>query len=116
MKKASFFTGKIIHLVPTADWEKALSKGHYHPASLDREGFIHFSTYEHALETADLYYKDEEELVALVVVNKWVKQNLVWEPGRDGVDFPHLYAELSLDKIETTLHVHRNAAGKFEWE
>ena len=98
------------------EWEKALNKGVYHPKSLELEGFIHFSTYANTLESANLYYANEEELVGLVVVLKWVKQNLVWEAGRNGEDFPHLYSGLSLENIETTVQLCRNSEGKFEWD
>ena len=34
----------ILHIVSRAEWEAAQGAGRYAPASLEREGFIHFST------------------------------------------------------------------------
>lgn len=107
--------GKIVHLCLPKEWEAALQRGTYRAASLKSEGFIHFSTPEQALESAERYYREADALVALIVPVKWVKAQLKWEPGRRGEDFPHLYAALPLEKVETTLPVERNAEGRFIW-
>ena len=108
--------GKIIHLLTPKEWEEAMRRGVYKPASLKTEGFIHFSTPEQTLGSAELYYANENELVALVVVKKWVKDHLKWEPGRDEEDFPHLYAALKMHFVETTTMLIRGKDGKFDWE
>lgn len=110
------FEGKIIHLLTPKDWEEAMRRGSYKPASLKTEGFIHFSTPEQTLGSAELYYAQEDELVALIVVKKWVKDHLKWEPGRDDEDFPHLYSSLKMEHVETTTMLIRGKDGKFAWE
>jgi uncharacterized protein (DUF952 family) len=36
----------ILHITTGAGWRAAVAAGSYRPASLDREGFIHGSTYD----------------------------------------------------------------------
>lgn len=108
--------GKIFHLVPTKRWEKALIEGRYRPASLKSEGFIHCSTWDQLLESAELHFKEEQELEVLFIIEKHVKRNLVWEKGRNDMDFPHLYAEFPFEAVETTKRLLRGADGKFTIE
>lgn len=107
--------GKIFHLVPSQRWEKALVEGRYRPESLKREGFIHCSTWEQLLESAELHFKDEKELEVLYLIEKQVKKHLVWEKGRNDMDFPHLYAEFPFEAVETTRRLARGKEGKFEF-
>lgn len=108
--------GKIFHLVTTKRWQKALIEGRYSPDSLKTEGFIHCSTWEQLLESAELYFKEEQELVVTFIIEKHVKKDLVWEKGRNDQDFPHIYGEFPFAAVETTKVLVRNADGKFEIE
>ena len=76
--------GKIFHLVTVQRWEKALIEGRYRPDSLKAEGFVHCSTWDQLLESADLHFKTEDRLVVAYIMEKHVKKNLVWEKGRNG--------------------------------
>ena len=108
--------GKIFHLVPSKRWQKALIEGRYEPESLKKEGFIHCSTWEQLLETADLYFKDDDSLEVLFIIERHVKKILKWEKSRNEQDFPHLYGKFPFESVETTRKLLRNAEGKFEME
>jgi uncharacterized protein (DUF952 family) len=108
--------GKIFHLVTPKRWQKALVEGRYSPESLKTEGFIHCSTWDQLLETANLYFEGEEELVVTFIIEKHVKKTLVWEKSRNDQDFPHLYGEFPFAAVETTRLLVRNAEGVFEME
>lgn len=108
--------GKIFHLVTAPRWEKALIEGRYRPDSLKTEGFIHCSTWEQLLESANLHFQGEDRLVVTFIIEKHVKKILVWEKGRNDQDFPHLYGEFPFAAVETTKVLVRNAAGTFEFE
>jgi uncharacterized protein (DUF952 family) len=108
--------GKIFHLLPAKRWEKALIEGRYRPDSLKTEGFIHCSTWEQLLESADLHFAGEDRLVVTYIIEKHVKKSLVWEKGRNDQDFPHLYGEFPFASVETTKVLVRNETGKFEFE
>ncbi|WP_018502176.1 DUF952 domain-containing protein [Parafrankia discariae] len=87
----------ICHLVSQADW--SAGPDGYRPPSLDTEGFIHFSTPEQLLETANLYYRGRSDLLLLVVDPDRLTAPLRWEPAagpadRGGALFPHLYGTI----------------------
>ncbi len=70
-----------------------------------RDGFIHFSTAEQAVETAAKHFAGQRDLVLLAVEADALGDALKWEPSRGGALFPHLYAPLDL-----TLVLQRRAA------
>ncbi|MEZ4776290.1 MAG: DUF952 domain-containing protein [Bacteroidia bacterium] len=99
----------IYHLATTADWENALRKGVYHTASLASEGFIHFSTKEQMMESANLFFAGYEELVVLEIAEKNIKHLLKWEPAPDRDElFPHVYGPVPLELITDTHMLIRN--------
>jgi uncharacterized protein (DUF952 family) len=106
--------GRIFHLITPQRWEKALIEGHYRPESLQKEGFIHCSSWDQLLESAERHYKDADTLVVVFIIEKHVKKELVWEKSRNGEDFPHLYGQFPFGAVETTKLMVRNAQGKFE--
>lgn len=108
--------GKLFHLVSPKRWQKALIEGRYRPDSLKTEGFIHLSTWDQLLETAELYFKEEESLEVLYIIEKHIKKHLVWEKSRNDELFPHLYSEFPFPAVETTRRLVRNSEGKFEME
>lgn len=105
----------IYHLILPKEWEKTLNKSSYAPASLAEEGFIHFSTQEQVLRTAERFYGDQSEMVVLEVSEKQVKPHLKWETA-DGEQFPHVYSGLPLEAIANTRVIWKNKAGTWEWD
>jgi uncharacterized protein (DUF952 family) len=108
--------GKIFHLVTPERWEKALVEGAYRPESLKTEGFIHCSTWDQLLESAELHFKGEEVLVVTYIIEKHVRKHLVWEKGRNDEDFPHLYCDFPFAAVETTKLLVRDENGKWKVE
>ena len=87
----------IYHLIGKEEWCRAKQKGVLEPASLQKEGFIHFcekSQIETVLEFED---KPEEKLVALKVKASQVEEDLKYENK-----FPHLYRKLKPQDVEET--------------
>ncbi len=108
--------GKVYHIVPTAVWSRALQEARYKPESLKTEGFIHLSTWEQVLESAQLHYGAHEDLVVVSLIEKHLKDDLKWEPSRGGALFPHLYSDWPWEAVETSRMLFKNANGEFEWE
>lgn len=106
---------RIYHLVPPATWEKAIVEARYRPASLKTEGFVHCSTKEQVLESANLHFEGHDELVVLEIVTKRVRQVLKWERSRNDEEFPHLYGGFSMDWVHDLDRITRNKEGKFDW-
>lgn len=105
----------IYHLTTPADWEKSLTEDFHEADSLSQEGFIHCSTKEQILPTAQLHFTDGETLVVLGIVEKRVKSILKWEHSRNGELFPHIYGKIPLSAIDTTFMLLRTKEGKWEW-
>ena len=55
------------------------------------DGYMHFSTAAQLAETLRLHFAGQDDLVLLAVRSVDLGAELVWEPSRGGVLFPHLY-------------------------
>lgn len=109
-------TGKLYHIVPVKVWERALIEARYKPDSLKTEGFIHMSNFAQVVESAELHFKDHDEVVVVSLFEKKCKPKVKWEPGRGEELFPHYYGDFPWDAVETSRMLIRGADGKFEWE
>jgi uncharacterized protein (DUF952 family) len=111
---------EVYHIVPREDWDIALSKGEYRPASVDTQGFVHCSTRAQVAPTANRYFHGEDGLVLLCIDTAMVTSPLRYEPpdmpGHDPDDhelFPHLYGALNLDAVKRVLPFPCHADGSF---
>ncbi len=94
----------IYHILNKKQWEKAKEKGFYSPDSLKKDGFIHCSTKEQVIPTANRRFRGSQDLLVLVINPKKVKAKIVYEDlKRVGEKHPHIYGKLSLDEIESVV-------------
>jgi len=71
----------------------------YLPQSFDEEGFIHLSTEQQLLDTANRHYRQERSLRVLEVNPKGLENNLVFEQIGEAIEaYPHLYQSLPQKK------------------
>jgi uncharacterized protein (DUF952 family)/RimJ/RimL family protein N-acetyltransferase len=93
----------VVHLCQRKDWETAQRKGDYRAASLETDGFIHFSRPDQVVRVAQAFYHDVPELVLLHVQPTRLRAELRYEPSAHEADsgefFPHLYGPLNLDAV-----------------
>ena len=89
----------IIYKILRADeWAYLRDNGKSKGAPIDIEdGYIHFSTAETIVETANKYFKNEDDLMLLAFNDADLGKNLIYEKSRENLLFPHLYEELNLD-------------------
>lgn len=89
----------IIYKILRADeWAYLRDNGKSKGAPIDIEdGYIHFSTAETIVETANKYFKNEDDLMLLAFNDADFGKNLIYEKSRGSQLFPHLYEELNLD-------------------
>ena len=110
-----FSPGKIYHLLLPEKREILLNGGRYEPDSLEKSGFIHFSTADQLLETANIHFpKPIARLEALAMDPESLGEQLKWEPSRKGELFPHLYGKIDPERIQHILTLKRNEKGYFE--
>lgn len=89
-------------LADRAEWDVARPSGAYAGSVVDQaDGFIHLSTAEQLAETARRHYRDRMDLVLATVDLTALGAALRWEPSRGGALFPHLYAPLPFEAVQT---------------
>jgi uncharacterized protein (DUF952 family) len=110
----------VFHITDRAAWNEALSRGEYRAPSLETQGFIHASTRDQVVETADRFYRGRGGLVLLCIDTSRLRADLRYEPpdmpGRDeGTSglFPHLYGPLNLDAVSRIIDLPPGADGRF---
>jgi uncharacterized protein (DUF952 family) len=109
----------ILHIVRRDDWKNAIHRGEYAPASLDTEGFIHCSTAAQVVETANLFYRGQTDLMIVCVEEGHLTSQLIYEPavrvGDQGADalFPHIYGALNLKAVSQVCEFPCDAEGRF---
>lgn len=112
----------IYHLMTRTDFELFKRSSRYAPASLENEGFIHFSFRSQVSGVANRFYAQYEELVLLEVEAKSLGDALVIEAaleherfaGRESELFPHLYSELHYNQLKAFHRYVKNDQGVFE--
>jgi uncharacterized protein (DUF952 family) len=104
----------ILHITQRSVWEAAATQGAYTADSLASEGFIHCSTAAQVLDTADLFYHGQPDLVLLVIDPARLAAELVYEDlyGK-GQAFPHIYGPLNLDAVVGVVDFPANDDGSF---
>jgi uncharacterized protein (DUF952 family) len=109
----------ILHIVKRDDWEHAIHRGEYAPASLHTEGFIHCSTAAQVVETANLLYRGHTDLMIVCVEEGQLTARLIYEPAvrvgdqrGDGL-FPHIYGALNLEAVSRVCEFPCDAEGRF---
>lgn len=104
---------KIYHHITQLAWQEAQKKGIYTPPSFKDEGFIHASTKEQVIPTANRKLKGISDLIVLVINTNMVKPKIVYEKASNGQMYPHIYGPLNLNSIIETKKMKINKEGFF---
>jgi uncharacterized protein (DUF952 family) len=104
---------EIVHLCGRADWQAAQERGEYRAASLEREGFIHFSMPVQVARTANRFFHGRRDLVLLLIDPDRLRAELRYEPADNDL-FPHLYGPLNLDAVVEARDFLPDEAGTFQ--
>ena len=91
----------IFRIVYPSDWAVALETGSVPQSTLDREdGFVHLSTKDTVLETANLYFDAEKTPLVLKLDAHSFGDSLRWEWVESrGASFPHLYGTIDVQSV-----------------
>lgn len=96
----------LFHLLSRADWHQAMAANEYRPPSLEKEGFIHFSAAHQIKKVRDTFYRDQPDLLLLVIDETRLTSPLRWDAvGEKGERFPHLYGPLNLDAVVKVIDI-----------
>jgi len=90
----------VIKLLRPEEWSAFLASGEFAGSEDDlRDGFIHLSTPEQAMATAEKWFSGVEGLMEISFDADELGTDLRWEASRGGQMFPHYYSRLKLDAI-----------------
>lgn len=106
-------TSRIYHIAESEQWQKCLESGQYECPSLTAEGFIHCSTFEQVLATANRYYHGAQNLLLIEINTEKLSADLKYETGKILEKFPHIYGPLNLDAVEKVRAFKPDANGEF---
>jgi len=82
----------IFHIVESGKWPA----NSYEPSSLEKDGFVHCSTGEQLVGTANRLFSGQGDLLVLVIDSQRLKAKVVFEAAPDGSgEFPHVYGPIS---------------------
>ena len=90
----------VYKICPAALWREAERNGTFRGMGIDlKDGFIHLSTAQQAVETARLHFAGQTDLVLVAVDGAALGNALKWEPSRGGALFPHLDGALPVTAV-----------------
>jgi uncharacterized protein (DUF952 family) len=111
----------IFHIVKRSEWQAAVQRGTYEPASLTSVGFIHCSTATQIIETANRFFQGQQDLVVLVIDQERLAAECRWETPANSNDerrgelFPHIYGPINLDAVIQVVDFPCEADQSFRW-
>jgi uncharacterized protein (DUF952 family) len=104
----------IFHITTRDGWKRAEVEGIYRAESLAAEGFIHCSTREQVVRTANRFFRGHTGLVLLSIDTERVAAEIRYENSEgDGQMFPHIYGELNIDAVKRALEFEPDREGFF---
>jgi uncharacterized protein (DUF952 family) len=103
----------IFHIAERAIWDAAKPKGVYEAESLRSQGFIHCSTIEQVIPTANRFYRGRADLVLLCIDEAALESEIRYEEGEPGQQFPHIYGAVNLDAVRQAREFKADAGGGF---
>lgn len=109
----------VLHIAHRDMWEAAAPGGQYRPLSLDSDGFIHCSTVQQTVATANQFFTAQQGLVLLCIDTAKLTAEVRYEAPACGGDqraelFPHIYGPLNVGAVVQVVEFPPRADGVFE--
>jgi uncharacterized protein (DUF952 family) len=89
----------ILHITQRLLWSAAQQISTYRGDTLDSEGFIHCSTLVQLVGSANRFFKNQQDVVILVIDGDRVQPEIRYEGADINNLFPHIYGELNIDAV-----------------
>lgn len=104
----------IYHILHKDQLARIKSSGVYEPESFQKEGFIHCSTRQQVLPTANRRYASNRDLMLLVIDSEKVDAKIIYEDSSNrGEKHPHIYGRLLGKAIKRVLPLAVDSSGTF---
>lgn len=112
----------ILHITFRDAWTAAAPGGYYRAPSLESEGFIHCSTIAQTAETANRFFRNQQDLVLLCIDENELEAEVKYEAPAGGAVrdpraaslFPHLYGPLNVSAVIQVVAFPPRPDGSFE--
>ncbi|HEY9752664.1 MAG TPA: DUF952 domain-containing protein [Coleofasciculaceae cyanobacterium] len=102
----------LYHITSQPQWQQAQKLGDYRPPSLQSEGFIHCSTRQQVLSTANRFFQHQTGLVLLGIDPNLVEAT-IRDDAADDDFFPHIYGPLNIGAVLYVWELIPDACGTF---
>ncbi|MCO6449945.1 MAG: DUF952 domain-containing protein [Caldilineales bacterium] len=103
----------IYHITFVEAWQDAEVRGVYLHDSLESEGFIHCSTTDQLVATANRFFAGADALLVLAIAPANLEAELLYEESEPGQWFPHIYGPLNLGAVVGTFTWQLDVDGRF---
>jgi uncharacterized protein (DUF952 family) len=103
----------ILHITQPEAWAQAHPDGFYRGDTLATEGFIHCSTPQQVVRTANTLFVGQPDLILLCIQPNLVKAEIRYESVEGGEQFPHIYGPLNVDAVVDVIAFPPNTDGTF---
>jgi uncharacterized protein (DUF952 family) len=100
----------VFHLTDPSGWSAAQRDRQVVPVSLHSEGFVHCSTTDQLVGTIERHFAGVDALVLLELGDS-ARPDLVWEEGRPGEVYPHLYRPIEISEVTRAVPWRRSSDG-----
>lgn len=91
----------IYHVTTAGEWSEQQDFDYFAPSAFGREGFIHCCTQEQLKGVLERYYKDQTDLLLLMVDEQMLEYPLKYEKATNDELFPHLFGKINKNAITT---------------
>ena len=108
--KSDDATKVVFKICLDSEWQEAVNKGVYTGSALDlRDGFIHLSSSDQVIETAQLHFMNISDLLLVAVDPAGL--DIRYEESRNGQMFPHLFSDLPVSAAVNVQPISMDADG-----
>ena len=116
MSQALSSHNHVYRIATRSEWSLAQTSGKIIERPIDKkDGYFHLSTREQVLETANLHFKSESDLLALEFKVTELGSALKFElAAKRGDYFPHFYGSLKTDDVTAVIPLLQNG-GEFSF-
>lgn len=104
----------ILHITTRDKWKLSITSGQYSDESLQSEGFIHCSTVEQLVGTANRIFKGQADLVVLRIDTSDILSEIAYENLDGGSEkYPHIYGPINHDAVKEVIEFPPSGDGSF---
>ena len=107
---------RIYHIALRREVERAGRTGHYAPATLLSEGFIHCSYARQLEAVAARYFQGQQSLALIEIDPELITAPIVNENFTGGPElYPHIYGPLPMSAVTAIRDLDCKPDGSFDW-